>query len=64
MRFYDTEDDGTENQNSLAFHLAGGVTEDGVTFEFCIKTKDVGVRRYSTLSSWIMLPFIICFSNC
>lgn len=45
-RFYDTEDDGTENHNSDIYHLAGDVTEDGITWEFCMKMKDVGLRRY------------------
>ncbi|CAB4035695.1 partial, partial [Paramuricea clavata] len=45
-RFYDTEDDGTENHNSDAYHLAGDVTEDGITWEFCMKTKDVGLKSW------------------
>ncbi|XP_028397170.1 uncharacterized protein LOC114520990 isoform X2 [Dendronephthya gigantea] len=45
-RFYDTEDDGNENHNSDEYHLAGGVTEDGITWEFCMKTKDVGLKSW------------------
>jgi hypothetical protein len=44
-RFHDTEDDGTENHNSEVYHLAGDVTEDGITWEFCMKTKNVGLKR-------------------
>ena len=45
-RFHDTEDDGTENHNSAVYHLAGDVTEDGVTWEFCMKTKNVGLKSW------------------
>ena len=45
-RFHDTEDDGTENQHSDSFHLAGEFSDEGIKHEFCIKTDDIGGGRY------------------
>ena len=41
-RFHDTEDDGTENQHSDSFHLAGEFSDVGIRHEFCIKTTEDG----------------------
>lgn len=45
-RFHDTEDDGTENQHSDSFHLAGEFSDEGIKHEFCIKTDDTGGGRW------------------
>lgn len=44
-RFHDTEDDGTENQHSDSFHLAGEFSDVGIRHEFCIKTTEDGGGR-------------------
>ena len=44
-RFHDTEDDGTENQHSDSFHLAGEFSDEGIRHEFCIKSKEDGAGR-------------------
>jgi len=43
--FHDTEDDGTENQHSDSFHLAGEFSDEGIKHEFCIKTEEDGGGR-------------------
>ncbi|PFX18014.1 uncharacterized protein LOC111340085 [Stylophora pistillata] len=45
-RFHDTEDDGTENQHSDSFHLAGEFSDEGIKHEFCIKLDDTGEGRW------------------
>ncbi|XP_068708333.1 uncharacterized protein [Montipora foliosa] len=45
-RFHDTEDDGTENQHSDSFHLAGEFSDVGIRHEFCIKTSEDGGGRW------------------
>lgn len=45
-RFHDTEDDGTENQHSDSFHLAGEFSDVGIRHEFCIKTTEDGGGRW------------------
>lgn len=44
-RFHDTEDDGTENQHSDSFHLAGEFSDEGIRHEFCIKSDEDGAGR-------------------
>jgi len=44
--FHDTEDDGTENQHSDSFHLAGEFSDEGIKHEFCIKTEEDGGGRW------------------
>ena len=44
-RFHDTEDDGTENQHSDSFHLAGEFSDEGIRHEFCIKSEEDGAGR-------------------
>lgn len=45
-RFHDTEDDGTENQHSDSFHLAGEFSDEGIRHEFCMKTEEDGGGRW------------------
>ncbi|KAM7452633.1 hypothetical protein ABFA07_000282 [Porites harrisoni] len=45
-RFHDTEDDGTENQHSNSFHLAGEFSDEGIRHEFCIKSEEDGAGRW------------------
>lgn len=45
-RFHDTEDDGTENQHSDSFHLAGEFSDEGIKHEFCIKMNEEGGGRW------------------
>ncbi|KAL9984820.1 hypothetical protein ACROYT_G007155 [Oculina patagonica] len=45
-RFHDTEDDGTENQHSDSFHLAGEFSDEGIKHEFCIKMDEDGGGRW------------------
>ena len=62
-RFHDTEDDGTENQHSDSFHLAGTFSDDGIRHEFCMKTDDVGHKRYNThalaFSVWVVVVVVV-----
>ena len=57
-RFHDTEDDGTENQHSDSFHLAGEFSDEGIKHEFCIKMGEEGGGRLEEIFvqnlSWVL----------
>lgn len=57
-RFHDTEDDGTENQHSDSFHLAGEFSDEGIKHEFCIKMVEEGGGRLDEIFvqnlSWVL----------
>ena len=57
-RFHDTEDDGTENQHSDSFHLAGEFSDEGIKHEFCIKMGEEGGGRLEDTESPYTLPAV------